>query len=69
MSHFYHDDNHNAAKAATETLFVVKIQKLQEKQKEIFDKFSQVDHHSKIQGVGLSFAFCKMAIKAHKGHT
>lgn len=68
MSHFYHYDNHNAAKAATEKHFVVKIQKLKEKQKEIFDKFSQVDYHSKIQGVGLGLAFCKMAIEAHKGH-
>ena len=38
-----------------------------EKQKEIFDKFSRVDHYSRVQGVGLGLAFCKMAVEAHKG--
>jgi signal transduction histidine kinase len=38
-----------------------------EYQKRIFDKFARVDHTSKIQGVGLGLAFCKLAIEAHQG--
>jgi signal transduction histidine kinase len=33
----------------------------------IFDKFSRVDHTSKISGVGLGLAFCKLATEAHGG--
>jgi PAS domain S-box-containing protein len=38
-----------------------------EHQQKVFDKFGRVDHQSKIQGVGLGLAFCKMAIEAHHG--
>ena len=33
----------------------------------IFDKFSRVNHASKISGVGLGLAFCKLAVEAHGG--
>ena len=36
-------------------------------QTHIFDKFSRVDHTSKISGVGLGLAFCKLALEAHGG--
>lgn len=36
-------------------------------QTHIFDKFSRVDHASKISGVGLGLAFCKLATEAHGG--
>lgn len=33
----------------------------------IFEKFSRVNHASKISGVGLGLAFCKLAVEAHGG--
>ena len=38
-----------------------------EHQLKVFDKFGRVDQQSRIQGVGLGLAFCKMAIEAHQG--
>ncbi|MDX1520929.1 MAG: GAF domain-containing protein [Anaerolineae bacterium] len=36
-------------------------------QEHIFDKFSRVNHKTKISGVGLGLAFCKLAVEAHGG--
>jgi PAS domain S-box-containing protein len=33
----------------------------------IFEKFSRVNHASKVSGVGLGLAFCKLAVEAHGG--
>lgn len=39
----------------------------QEKQQQIFDKFSRIHHEGRPKGLGLGLAFCRMAIEAHDG--